>query len=126
MAKSHESAPLLTSLCYGGGCGCKIAPGLLAELLKRSTPTTPFALASLGMPIKVLPDEVIRQVLRGREAMCAQAGISIAGGHSIDSLEPIYGLAAVGVVHPQHVKCNSGARAGDALILGTPLGVGIL
>jgi selenide,water dikinase len=78
------------------------------------------------MPIKVLPPAVIRQILRGGEAICAEAGIPIAGGHSIDSVEPIYGLAAIGVVHPRHLKRNSEARAGDALILGKPLGVGIL
>ena len=85
-----------------------------------------LALAILGMPIKVLPAEVIREILRGGESMCAQAGIPIAGGHSIDSVEPIYGLAAVGVVHPRHLKRNSSARAGDVLLLGKPLGVGIL
>jgi selenide,water dikinase len=85
-----------------------------------------LALALLAMPIKVLPPAVIRQILRGGEAICAEAGIPIAGGHSIDSVEPIYGLAAIGVVHPRHLKRNSEARAGDALILGKPLGVGIL
>jgi len=182
------SAPRLTSLSHGGGCGCKIAPGVLADLLKRSTHAKPFAqllvgtetaddaavyrlndelaviattdffmpivddpfdfgriaatnalsdvyamggtpifaLAILGMPIKVLPPEVIREILRGGEAVCAEANIPIAGGHSIDSVEPIYGLAAIGVVHPKHVKRNSEARAGDALVLGKPLGVGIL
>jgi selenide,water dikinase len=78
------------------------------------------------MPIKVLPAEVIREILRGGEDVCARAGIPIAGGHSIDSVEPIYGLAAIGVVHPQHVKRNSTAQAGDVLVLGKPLGVGIL
>src|SRR3954462_9899924 len=85
-----------------------------------------FALAILGMPIKVLPPEVIRDILRGGEEVCARANIPIAGGHSIDSVEPIYGLAAMGVIHPSHVKRNSGARAGDVLVLGKPLGVGIL
>ena len=188
MGTSPASVPRLTSLSHGGGCGCKIAPGVLAELLKRSTPAGPFAqllvgaetaddaavyqlndeqaviattdffmpivddpfdfgriaaanalsdvyamggtpilaLAILGMPINVLPHDVIREILRGGEAICTQAGIPIAGGHSIDSVEPIYGLAAIGLVHPQHVKRNSGARAGDALILSKPLGVGIL
>ena len=188
MSTSPASTPRLTSLSHGGGCGCKIAPGVLAELLKRSSPAatfaqllvgaetaddaavyqlndqqaliattdffmpivddpfefgrvaaanalsdvyamggTPiFALAILGMPINVLPRDVIREILRGGEAICVQAGIPIAGGHSIDSVEPIYGLAAIGLVHPQHVKRNSGARAGDALILSKPLGVGIL
>jgi selenide,water dikinase len=188
MASAREPVPRLTSLSHGGGCGCKLAPGLLAELLRRSTPratfaqllvgtetaddaavyrlndeqavvattdffmpivddpfefgriaaanalsdvyamggTPIFALAILGMPIKLLTDTIIREVLRGGEAICAEAGIPVAGGHSIDSLEPIYGLAAIGVVHPRHVKRNSGAHAGDALVLGKPLGVGIL
>jgi selenide,water dikinase len=85
-----------------------------------------LALAIVAMPIKVLSPEVIREILRGGEAVCAEAGIPIAGGHSIDSVEPIYGLAAIGVVHPRHLKRNSDARAGDALVLGKPLGVGIL
>jgi selenide,water dikinase len=180
--------PRLTSLSHGGGCGCKIAPGVLADLLAKSpsaaaysqllvgTETsddaavyrlndeqaviattdffmpivddpfdfgriaatnalsdvyamggTPiFALAILGMPIKVLPPDVIREILRGGERVCADANIPIAGGHSIDSVEPIYGLAAIGVVNPRNVKRNSTALAGDALVLGKPLGVGIL
>jgi selenide,water dikinase len=181
------NTPRLTSLSHGGGCGCKIAPGVLATLIERSAATTPFAqllvgaetsddaavyalndeqaviattdffmpivddpfdfgriaatnalsdvyamggmpllaLAILGMPINVLPTDVIREILRGGEAICAQAGIPVAGGHSIDSVEPIYGLAAIGVVHPRHLKRNSSARAGDALVLGKPIGVGI-
>jgi len=78
------------------------------------------------MPLDKLPLEVIRKILAGGESVCAEAGIPIAGGHSIDVLEPIYGLVALGLVHPQRVKRNSGAKAGDALILGKPLGVGIL
>ncbi|EEA00324.1 selenide, water dikinase [Burkholderia sp. H160] len=180
--------PRLTSLSHGGGCGCKIAPGLLADLLKRSAPlpffpdllvgndtaddaavyklnedqaivaTTDFfmpivddpfdfgriaatnaisdvyamggkpimALAIVGMPINVLPHDVIAAVLKGGEAVCAEAGIPLAGGHSIDSVEPIYGLVALGIVDPKRVKRNAGGRAGDVLILGKPLGVGIL
>jgi selenide, water dikinase len=180
--------PRLTSLSHGGGCGCKIAPGVLADLLKRAAPlpafpnllvgndtaddaavyrlndeqaivaTTDFfmpivddpfdfgriaatnalsdvyamggkpilALALVGMPINVLPHEVIAQVLKGGESVCAEAGIPVAGGHSIDSVEPIYGLAAIGVVHPSRVKRNAAARAGDVLVLGKPLGVGVL
>src|SRR5437762_2364914 len=178
----------LTSLSHGGGCGCKIAPAALTEILAKvprqfldpallvgietgddaavyrlndeqaviattdffmpivddpfdfgriaatnalsdvyamgGTPI--FALAILGMPIKVLPPDVIREILRGGERVCADANIPIAGGHSIDSVEPIYGLAAIGVVHPSHVKRNSTATAGDVLLLGKPLGVGIL
>jgi selenide, water dikinase len=185
---SPTPTPRLTSLSHGGGCGCKIAPGVLADLLARSPSagalgqllvgtetsddaavyrlndeqaviaTTDFfmpivddpfdfgriaatnalsdvyamggtpimALAILGMPIKVLPPDVIREVLRGGESVCAQANIPIAGGHSIDSVEPIYGLAAIGVVHPRNVKRNSTAAADDTLVLGKPLGVGIL
>jgi selenide,water dikinase len=188
MTMTDSTVPRLTSLSHGGGCGCKIAPGVLADLLKRSTPmrqfpqllvgtetaddaavyrindsqaiiaTTDFfmpivddpfdfgriaatnalsdvyamggvplmALALVAMPIKVLPPEVIREILRGGESICAEAGIPIAGGHSIDSVEPIYGLAAIGVVDPKNVKRNCGALAGDVLILGKPLGVGIL
>jgi selenide,water dikinase len=179
--------PRLTSLSHGGGCGCKIAPGVLADLLKgfgagmrdpdllvgtetaddaavyrlnddqaivattdffmpivddpydfgRIAATnalsdiyamggTPlFALALVGMPINVLPLAVIREILRGGEAVCRDAGIPIAGGHSIDSVEPIYGLAAIGSVHPQQLRRNAGAQAGDVLILGKPLGVGV-
>jgi selenide,water dikinase len=69
---------------------------------------------------------VIQKILEGGESVCAAAGIPIAGGHSIDTLEPIYGLVALGLVHPDKVKKNSGARAGDVLALGKPLGVGIL
>jgi selenide,water dikinase len=185
---SASSAPRLTSLSHGGGCGCKIAPGVLADLLARFTPaqafpglmvgtetaddaavyrlndeqaliaTTDFfmpivddpydfgriaatnalsdvyamggtpimALAIVGMPINVLPREVIAEILRGGQDVCTQAGIPVAGGHTIDSVEPIYGLAAMGLVHPDRVKRNADARAGDVLILSKPLGVGVL
>jgi selenide, water dikinase len=178
----------LTSLAHGGGCGCKIAPGILSEILKTlpirvSSPdllvglennedaavyrindrqavvaTTDFfmpivddpyefgriaatnaisdvyamggkpifALALLGMPINTLPMEVIQRITEGGESVCAQAGIPIAGGHSIDTVEPIYGLVVLGLVDPAKFKRNSGAKAGDSLILGKPLGVGIL
>ncbi len=178
----------LTQFSHGGGCGCKIAPAILTELLAgtslRTMPkelivgtessddaavyqlndeqalvaTTDFftpivddpydfgriaatnaisdiyamgarpimALAVVGMPLDKLPLEVIRNILAGGESVCAEAGIPIAGGHSIDVLEPIYGLVAMGLVHPRRVKRNSGAQAGDSLILGKPLGVGIL
>jgi selenide, water dikinase len=85
-----------------------------------------FALALVGMPLDKLPEEVIRRILAGGESVCAAAGIPIAGGHSIDVLEPIYGLVGLGIVHPQRVKTNRGAQVGDALILGKPLGIGIL
>ncbi len=178
----------LTSFSHGGGCGCKVAPGILAEILKNSSgfpipkelmvgietadaaavyklndeqalvATTDFfmpivddpfdfgriaatnaisdvyamggtpimALALVGMPINKLPIEVIGQIIRGGEAICAAAGIPIAGGHTIDSVEPIYGLVVLGLVHPSKVKRNADAKAGDKLILGKPLGVGIL
>ncbi len=178
----------LTSFSHGGGCGCKIAPGVLAEILKNSNgfpvpkelmvgietaddaavyklndeqaliATTDFfmpivddpydfgriaatnaisdvyamggtpimALALVGMPIDKLPVEVIGKILRGGESICAEAGIPIAGGHTIDSVEPIYGLVVLGLVHPSKVKRNAGAKAGDKLILGKPIGVGIL
>lgn len=178
----------LTQFSHGGGCGCKIAPAVLSDILAaspvRAVPpellvgtetsddaavyrlndeqalvaTTDFftpivddpfdfgriaatnalsdiyamgarpimALAVVGMPLDKLPLEVIRQILSGGESVCAAAGVPIAGGHSIDVLEPIYGLVALGIVHPSRVKRNSAARAGDALILGKPLGVGVL
>ncbi|HEY0231318.1 MAG TPA: selenide, water dikinase SelD [Dokdonella sp.] len=187
MSTDEAPAPRLTSLSHGGGCGCKLAPGVLADLLRESAParsyadllvgretsddaavyrlndqqalvaTTDFfmpivddpfdfgriaatnalsdvyamgaspifALAIVGMPVTVLPASVIRDILRGGEAVCTAAGIPIAGGHSIDSVEPIYGLAALGLVHPSRIKRNSAARAGDVLILGKPLGVGV-
>jgi selenide, water dikinase len=178
----------LTSFSHGGGCGCKIAPGLLSEILKHSArlpvpsellvgiatsddaavyklnddqaliATTDFfmpivddpydfgriaatnaisdvyamggkpimALALVGMPIDKLSPEVIGRILAGGESICGEAGIPIAGGHSIDSVEPIYGLVVLGLVHPERVKKNSDAQAGDKIVLGKPLGVGIL
>jgi selenide, water dikinase len=178
----------LTEFSHGGGCGCKIAPAVLSEIL-ASTPIrglpkellvgtetaddaaiyrlndeqalvattdffTPivddpfdfgriaasnaisdvyamggrpiFALAIVGMPLEKLPVAVIQKILEGGESVCAAAGIPIAGGHSIDTLEPIYGLVALGLVHPQKVKRNSSAQPGDVLVLGKPLGIGIL
>jgi selenide, water dikinase len=181
----------LTRFSHGGGCGCKIAPAVLREILAETpfashmsaafpdllvgiengddaavfrlndeqaiVATTDFfmpivddpfdfgriaaanalsdvysmggrplfALAIVGMPVDKLPHAVIRQILAGGESVCKQAGIPIAGGHSIDATEPIYGLVGIGVVHPGKVKQNSGGRAGDVLILGKPLGVGI-
>ncbi|HEY0847080.1 MAG TPA: selenide, water dikinase SelD [Noviherbaspirillum sp.] len=178
----------LTSFSHGGGCGCKIAPGVLADILRRSSgfpvpkellvgietaddaavyklndeqaliATTDFfmpivddpydfgriaatnaisdvyamggtpimALALLAMPVNQLPIDVIGKIIQGGEAVCAEAGIPIAGGHTIDSVEPIYGLVVMGLVHPSRVKRNADARPGDKLILGKPLGVGIL
>jgi selenide, water dikinase len=187
----HNEPIRLTQFSHGGGCGCKIAPSVLRDILS-DTPfashvsaafpdllvgiehgddaavyklndtqaivaTTDFfmpivddpfefgriaatnalsdvyamggrplfALAIVGMPIGKLPNEVIRQILAGGEAVCKAAGIPIAGGHSIDAPEPIYGLVGIGVVDPRRVKQNSGGVAGDHLILGKPLGVGI-
>jgi len=84
-----------------------------------------FALALVGMPTDRLPMATIRDILLGAETVCAWAGILVAGGHSIDSVEPIYGLVAIGLVHPKHLERNVGARPGDAIILGKGLGVGI-
>ena len=178
----------LTSFSHGGGCGCKIAPGVLADILRQTKgfpvppqlmvgietsddaavyrlnddqaliATTDFfmpivddpydfgriaatnaisdvyamggtpimALALVGMPIDKLPLETIGSILAGGESICAEAGIPIAGGHTIDSVEPIYGLVVMGLVHPSKVKRNADAQAGDVLILGKPLGVGVL
>ncbi len=184
-----DPVPLrLTEFSHGGGCGCKIAPALLADILSKTplrampkdllvgietsddaavyrlndhqaivattdffTPIVDdpfdfgriaatnaisdvyamggqpiFALAVLGMPLAKLPVEAIQRIVAGGESVCAAAGIPVAGGHSIDTLEPIYGLVVLGIVHPDKVKRNSSAQAGDALILGKPLGVGIL
>jgi selenide,water dikinase len=85
-----------------------------------------MALAIVAMPIAQLPVEVIGRVLAGGNAVCADAGIPIAGGHTIDSVEPIYGLVVMGLVHPDRVRRNADARAGDVLVLGKPLGVGVL
>jgi selenide, water dikinase len=179
--------PRLTSLSHGGGCGCKIAPGVLSEILKGTArmampkellvgietaddaavyqlndeqaliATTDFfmpivddpydfgriaatnaisdvyamggrpimALALVGMPINVLSTATIARVLEGGESVCREAGIPIAGGHSIDSVEAIYGLVAMGLVHPKRVKRNADAKPGDLLVLGKPLGVGV-
>jgi selenide,water dikinase len=87
----------------------------------------PFmALALLGMPVGKIPVEAIQRITAGGQAVCAAAGIPIAGGHSIDSPEPIYGLVALGLVHPDRIMRNDRAQAGDVLILGKGLGVGIM
>jgi selenide,water dikinase len=180
--------PRLTSLSHGGGCGCKIAPGVLTEILRGTSAlpvppellvgietaddaavyrlndaqalvaTTDFfmpivddpydfgriaatnaisdvyamggrpilALALVGMPVNVLSTATIGRILEGGAAVCRAAGIVVAGGHSIDSVEPIYGLVALGLVSPAHIKRNAGARSGDLLVLGKPLGVGVM
>ena len=182
-----ESPIRLTQFSHGGGCGCKIAPGVLRDMLAHGSlgvlpkqllvgietsddaavyrlndeqaivattdffmpivddpfdfgriaatnaisdvyamgGTPLFALALVGMPINQLPMETIRGVLQGGESVCAAAGIPVAGGHSIDSVEPIYGLVVIGLVHPDHIKRNAGAKPGDVLVLGKGLGVGI-
>ena len=180
--------PRLTSLSHGGGCGCKIAPGVLSDILKsiHAMPIPPqllvgietaddaavyqlndeqaliattdffmpivddpfdfgriaatnaisdvyamggtpiMALALVGMPIQVLSPETIGKILDGGQSVCREAGIPIAGGHTIDSVEPIYGLVVMGLIHPKRIKRNADARVGDRLILGKPLGVGVL
>lgn len=177
----------LTSFSHGGGCGCKIAPAVLQQIIAKAGPSilpkqllvgietaddaavyqinehqaivattdffmpivddpfdfgaiaatnaisdvyamggTPlFALALVGMPVNQLPVDTIRKILEGGESICTKAGIPIAGGHTIDSVEPIYGLVAIGLVDPKNLKRNAGARPGDQLILGKPLGVGV-
>jgi selenide,water dikinase len=185
---TSDPAPLrLTQFSHGGGCGCKIAPALLQQIIAKASPSaipkallvgiessddaavyrlneyqaivattdffmpivddpndfgaiaatnaisdvyamggTPlFALALVGMPIDKLPVDTIRRILEGGEAVCAKVGIPIAGGHTIDSVEPIYGLVVIGVVDPKNLKRNAGALPGDRLVLGKPLGVGI-
>jgi selenide, water dikinase len=183
------NAPILrlTALAHGGGCGCKLSPGVLRELLAEQPAAAPFAnllvgtetgddaavwrldddtcivattdffmpmvddpfdfgaiaatnalsdvyamggkpifaLAVLGMPVNSMPTGMIREILRGGAAKAAEAGIPVAGGHSIDSPEPIYGLAVIGLVSTRALRRNSEARPGDALILTKPLGVGI-
>ena len=85
-----------------------------------------FALALVGMPVNVLSTDTIGQILAGGQSVCQAAGIPIAGGHSIDSVEPIYGLVVLGLAYPSRIKRNASAQAGDLLVLGKPLGVGIL
>ncbi len=82
-----------------------------------------MALAIVGMPINVLPHEATAAILDGGASVCQEAGIPLAGGHSIDSVEPIYGLVGIGIVNPKQMKRNADAKAGDVLILGKPLGV---
>lgn len=84
-----------------------------------------MALAILGMPLDKLSVDVVREILQGGVSICAEAGIPVAGGHSIDAPEPIYGLAVVGLCRPEEIRRNSGARAGDALILTKGIGVGV-
>ncbi|HWA45541.1 MAG TPA: selenide, water dikinase SelD [Hypericibacter adhaerens] len=177
----------LTSLAHGGGCGCKLAPSVLQQLLAELPAAQPYrellvgtetgddaavwqidsdtcviattdffmpvvddprdfgriaatnaisdiyamggrpimALAILGMPVGKITTEMVREILKGGAEACASAGIPVAGGHSIDAPEPIYGLAVIGIGRPQDIRRNSTARPGDALILTKALGVGI-
>ncbi|WP_414475116.1 selenide, water dikinase SelD [Microvirga sp. M2] len=177
----------LSHLSHGGGCGCKLAPAVLQQLLSEQPAAGPFrellvgtetaddaavwqlneetciiattdffmpmvddpfdfgriaatnaisdvyamggrpimALAILGMPLGKIAPATVREILRGGAAICAEAGIPVAGGHSIDCPEPVYGLAVVGTAKPSEIRRNSGAKAGDALILTKALGVGI-
>ena len=85
-----------------------------------------FALALLGIPLGKFPVEAAQQILAGGQSICAAAGIPVAGGHSIDNPEPIYGLVVIGLVHPSRVKRNDRAQAGDVLILGKGIGVGVM
>jgi len=177
----------LTSLAHGGGCGCKLAPSVLRDILATMPAAGPFAnlmvgtetsddaavwklnetqalvattdffmpvvddpfefgriaatnalsdiyamsgkpilaLAIVGMPVGAMPVDMIRKILEGGASVCAAAGIPVAGGHSIDSKEPIYGLVALGLVHPDRLLTNRTGKAGDDLILTKPIGVGI-
>ncbi len=177
----------LTSLAHGGGCGCKLAPSILKELLADQPSAQPYrrllvgtetgddaavwqlddetciiattdffmpmvddpfdfgriaatnaisdiyamggkqimALAILGIPVDKISPETVREILKGGSQVCATAGIPVAGGHSIDSPEPIYGLAVIGLSRPQDIRRNRDAKPGDLLILTKALGVGI-
>ena len=179
--------PRLTSLAHGGGCGCKLAPDVLSEILSgmpaglmpkdllvdaatsddaavwrvsdeaaivattdffmpvvddpfefgRIAATNAisdiyamgarpiFSLALVGMPVGKISTRTIRRILDGGRSVAAAAGAPVAGGHSIDSVEPIYGLVALGLVRPDRILRNCDARPGDALILGKPLGIGV-
>ena len=177
----------LTAMAHGGGCGCKLAPAVLQDILKKMPLPVPcadllvgtetsddaavyrlndhqaiiattdfftpivddprdfgriaatnalsdvyamggkpiFALALVGMPVATIPIEAAQDILAGGASICAEAGVPVVGGHSIDTPEPIYGLVAVGVVHPDKVLKNASARAGDVLVLTKGLGIGI-
>lgn len=181
------SSARLTSLAHGGGCGCKLAPAVLQQLLANQPAAAAFpnllvgtetaddaavwqldngtcviattdffmpivdnptdfgriaatnavsdvyamggrpimALAILGMPLGKISPEIVREILRGGAEVCATAGIPVAGGHSIDAPEPIYGLAVIGTCATSNVRRNCAAKPGDVLILTKPIGVGI-
>src|SRR5690606_686093 len=84
-----------------------------------------MALAVLGMPVEKIPAGAVREILKGGSSVCASAGIPVAGGHSIDCPEPVYGLAVIGTCRTEHLRRNAGARPGDALILTKAIGVGV-
>jgi selenide,water dikinase len=185
---SKELEYKLTAYSHGAGCGCKISPAILDDILSSSfaapdnknlivgnsskddaavydlgngtalISTTDFfmpivddafafgkiaaanaisdvyamggkpilAIAILGWPVDKLPPAVARQVIEGARAICAEAGIPLAGGHSIDNPEPVFGLAVNGIAAIKNIKTNSGAKPGDVLFLTKPLGIGIL
>lgn len=187
MTEKMESIKL-TQYAHGGGCGCKIAPGILEKILLNNrtesmhskliagnsgnedaavwdlgtgealVSTTDFfmpvvdkpedygaiaaanaisdvyamgarpifALAILGWPIEKIPVEVAAQVMKGATEICREAGIVIAGGHTIDSPEPVFGLSVNGLVGIHHLKRNNTARKGDLIFLTKPLGAGII
>ncbi len=85
-----------------------------------------MAIAILGWPVNVLAPEIAQQVIEGGRSVCREAGISLAGGHSIDAPEPIFGLAVTGIVDTDRVKRNNQAEAGCKLYLTKPLGIGVL
>ncbi len=177
----------LTEMAHGGGCGCKLAPAVLKQILAKMpinggvkhllvgtetdddaavyqinerqaiVATTDFfmpvvddpydfgriaatnalsdvyamggtpilALAVVGMPVDKMPVDLVQDILAGGASVCTAAGIPVAGGHSIDSPEPIYGLVAIGMIDPSRIIRNNTARAGDKIILTKRLGVGI-
>lgn len=187
-AKPFDGKPFrLTDLAHGGGCGCKLSPAVLKELLSSQPAMSAFpdllvgtetgddaaayriddenciiattdffmpvvddptdfgriaatnaisdiyamggrpimALAILGMPLGKIAPDMVRAILDGGASVCADAGIPVAGGHSIDSSEPIYGLVAIGMCPTRHLQRNSNAQPGDTLILTKGLGVGV-
>jgi selenide,water dikinase len=182
-----DSTFRLTSFAHGGGCGCKLSPAVLSEILAKTAipqkftnllvgiensddaavyrindrqaivATTDFftpvvddpydfgriaatnalsdvyamggtpilALAIVGIPVDKIPTAAVQDILAGGVAVCAAAAVPVAGGHSIDSPEPIYGLAVVGLVDPDRILRNSAAQLRDQLILAKRLGIGI-
>ena len=178
----------LTEYSHGGGCGCKISPKILDDILKSQLAvpdnvnllvgnhskddaaaydlgngvalisTTDFfmpivddafdfgriasanaisdvyamggkpimAIAILGWPVNTLPAALAQQVIEGSRSICAEAGIPLAGGHSIDTREPMFGLAVSGLVNISHLKTNNSARKNDLLYITKPIGVGVL